>query len=167
LGGIRLQGTESLRRLTSKLRKLQHIDLKGVNLSIAESLRTSTRERFKEQKEPSGKDWRYSIRATERGGVTLTDTARLKNSIRSSADKSGLAVGTNTIYAGTHQFGAKYTIRAKSGKGLRFKVGGKWVRKKEVEVNIPARPFLGINDDDMKEIKGTISDAFREAYFRS
>jgi len=157
--GVKLTG--DVRRLKNKLRELQNIDLRGVNLSIAESLRTSTRERFSDQKEPSGKDWRYSIRATEHGGVTLSDTARLKNSIKSSADKNGLAIGTNTIYARTHQFGDKRTIRAKSGKGLRFKVGGKWVTKEEVKVTIPARPFMGINDDDVNEIKGILEDVLR------
>jgi len=157
---IRLEG--DTRQLMKKLQKLQNTDTKGINKSIAESLRTSTGERFKEQKEPSGKKWKNSIRASEEGGVTLTNTARLKNSIKSVADKSGAAVGTNTIYAGTHQFGARRTIRAESARGLRFKVGGKWVTKKKVKINIPARPFLGISKDDQEEIKGILEDALKD-----
>lgn len=157
---IRLEG--DTRQLMKKLQKLQNIDTTGINKDIAESLRTGTVERFKEQKDPSGKKWKNSIRASENGGITLTDSARLKNSIKTSANRSGVAVGTNTIYAGTHQFGARRTIRAENRRGLRFKIGDKWITKKKVKVNIPARPFLGISEDDQKEIKSILEDALKD-----
>ncbi len=158
---IRLEG--DTRQLLRKLQKLKNIDKKGINKAIGEGLRSSTVERFSTQKAPDGKKWRNSIRASEDGGVTLTKTARLKNSIKSYGDGAGAVVGTNTIYAGTHQFGARRTIRAESPKGLRFKVsGGKWVTKKKVKVNIPARPFLGISKEDQEEIRDTIEKALRD-----
>ena len=40
----------------------------------------------------------------------------------------------------------------------RFQVGGQWVSKKQVKVNIPARPFLGLSDEDMQEIKATTEE---------
>ncbi|WP_261945375.1 phage virion morphogenesis protein [Paenibacillus melissococcoides] len=97
----------------------------------------------------------------------MTDSARLKNSIKSTADGSGFAVGTNVIYARTHQFGEKgrsVTIRAKTRRGLIFKIDGRWIRKRQVKVNIkiPARPYLGISEEDMLEIKGTLEDALAE-----
>ena len=158
---IRLDG--DVRRLMSRLHHLEEVDLRGVSLALAESLRTSTRERFKETKDPEEKVWEKSIRATREGGTTLTNTAGLKNSIKSEADGTGFAIGTNKIYARTHQFGEagrKITIRAKTSKGLVFKIGDKWIRKKEVTVTvkIPARPFLGISEDDMHEIRGTLED---------
>lgn len=154
---IRLEGDTT--RLMKKLSQLQNMNVKGINTAIGEGLRTSTADRFKEQKEPSGKSWRTSIRASTQGGVTMTDSARLKSSIRSKSDKTGAAVGTNVKYAATHQFGDKRTIRAKSSKGLRFNVGGQWVTKNKVKVNIPARPFLGISKDDEQEIRGILEDA--------
>nr|DAZ33165.1 MAG TPA: virion morphogenesis protein [Caudoviricetes sp.] len=157
---IRLEG--DTKRLMNKLKKLQNIDTKGINSAIAEGLRTSTLERFKEGKDPADKRWQTSIRAASEGGKTLVQTAQLRNSIRSKADKSGAAVGTNVKYAATHQFGAKRTIRAKSSKGLRFNVGGHWVTKDKVKVNIPARPFLGISKEDEEEIKGILEDALGE-----
>ena len=142
---------------------MEEVDLRGVSLALAESLRTSTRERFKDTKDPEGKVWEKSIRATREGGTTLTNTAGLKNSIKSEADGTGFAIGTNKIYARTHQFGEKgrkITIKAKTSKGLVFNIGGQWIRKQQVtvKIKIPARPFLGISEDDMHEIRGTLED---------
>lgn len=158
---IRLDG--DVRKLMKKLSKLGSIELKEANLVLAETLRTSTRQRFKEQKSPEGKAWKTSIRAEQEGGATLSDTAGLKNSIKSKATQDGFAVGTNKIYARTHQFGEPgRIIRAKTPKGLRFKVSGNWVNKKKVIVSIPSRPYLGISEDDMNEIKSTVLDMISE-----
>jgi len=50
------------------------------------------------------------------------------------------------------------TIRARKKKALRFQVGGKWVTKKQVRITIPARPFLGLSEDDMQEMKATVEE---------
>lgn len=142
-----------------RLQLMGDIDIKGLNKSIAEGLRTSTMERFRTEKDPEGKKWKTSIRAQETGGKTLTKTAKLKTSIRSTASAGGFAVGTNDIRAATLQFGDERTIRPRRGPVLRFKVDGRWISTKEVHVNIPARPFLGISEDDDKEIKKTLEDA--------
>ena len=162
---IRLEG--DVRKLMKRMKGFSELDKKGVTAAMAEAVRTSTLERFRTEKDPEGKKWKSSIRAATEGGKTLTDTARMKNSIKGKSDASGFAVGTNTIYASTHQLGEpgrKITIRAKTSKGLVFKIGGKWIRKKEVtvRVKIPARRFLGLSEDDMQEIKGTLEDALRE-----
>lgn len=150
-----------------RLQQFTDVNKKGINASIAEAVRGSTVERFRTEKGPDGKKWKQSIRAAQDGGITLVKSAGLKNSIKSVADTSGFAVGTNKIYASTHQLGAKnrrITIKAKTSKGLVFQVDGKWIRKKQVtvKVNIPARPFLGLSDEDMQEIKGTLEDYFAE-----
>lgn len=161
---IRIEG--DTRRLLRKTKKLSEIDRKRINLTLAEAVRDSTLNRFKTTKGPDGRKWPESIRATRESGVTLTDTARLKNSIKDIANESGFAVGTNTIYARTHQLGDSrtITIRAKTPKGLVFQIDGHWYRKNKVTIHakIPARPFLGLDEDDMKEIKGTLEDVFRE-----
>lgn len=162
---IRIQG--DVQRLFKRLRQLEETNIKGVSLALAEALRASTRERFRTQKGPDGKAWKQSIRAAQQGGQTLTDNARLKNSIKSSANGSGFAVGTNLIYARTHQLGEKgrsITIRAKTSKGLVFRIGERWIRKKAVtvKIKIPARPYLGISEDDMLEIKSTLEQALEE-----
>lgn len=145
------------------MRELSDIDKKGVNRALAEAVRSSTRERFKEEKSPEDKRWEKSIRASQEGGVTLTKSADLRNSIKSTSAPSGFAVGTNKIYGRTHQFGEKgRTIKAKTSKGLIFKVGDQWIRKRKVKVKIPARPFLGLSEEDLLEIKSTLENVFEE-----
>lgn len=154
---IRLEG--DTRRLLKKIKSFAEVDKKKINATIGSAMRSSTLDRFKRSKDPEGKKWKTSIRAASEGGKTLIKTAQLRNSIHTKSDTSGFAIGTNLKYAATHQFGEQgRTIRAKKAKALRFQMGGQWVSKKKVKVNIPARPFLGLSDEDMQEIKGTIED---------
>ena len=154
---IRLEG--DTRAMLRKIRGFAELDKKKINAAIGEGVRESTLERFKTSKGPDDKTWKTSIRAATEGGRTLVQTAQLRNSIRSMSDASGFAVGTNAKHAATHQFGEQgRTIRARRAKTLRFQVGGRWVSKKKVKINIPARPYLGLSDDDMQEIKGTVED---------
>lgn len=154
---IRLEG--DTRAMLRKIRGFAELDKKKINAAIGEGVRESTLERFKTSKGPDDKTWKTSIRAATEGGRTLVQTAQLRNSIRSKSDASGFAVGTNAKHAATRQFGEQgRTIRARRAKTLRFQVGGRWVSKKKVKINIPARPYLGLSDDDMQEIKGTVED---------
>ena len=154
---IRLEG--DTRAMLRKIRGFAELDKKKINAAIGEGVRESTLERFKTSKGPDDKTWKTSIRAATEGGRTLVQTAQLRNSIRSKSDASGFAVGTNAKHAATHQFGEQgRTIRARRAKTLRFQVGGRWVSKKKVKINIAARPYLGLSDDDMQEIKGTVED---------
>ena len=142
-----------------KIRSFSEIDKKGINAALAEGVRESTLERFKQSKDPSGKRWRTSIRAASEGGKTLIQSAQLRNSINTKSSAKGFAVGTNVKHAATQKFGDPgRTIRARKKKNLRFQVGGQWVSKKQVRIRIPARPFLGLSDEDMQEIKATVEE---------
>lgn len=81
--------------------------------------------------------WRPSKRAMKEGGRTLVDKAILQNSINPKAFSDRAEVGTNVIYSAIHQFGGK------AGKGHK--------------VNIPARPFLMVQDEDWTEIKAALT----------
>lgn len=118
---------------------------------------SSTRLRFKNQAGPDRKRWVPSIRAQASGpGRTLIQKARLLRSMSHNADNSGTAWGTNVIYAGVHQFGA--VIKAKSAGALRFRMpGGGFVTVKQV--TIPARPYLGVNAEDGREMLALTNDA--------
>jgi phage gpG-like protein len=63
-------------------------------------------------------------------------------------------VGTNVIYAAIHQFGG--TIRPKSKRALRFRMGGRLFTLSKV--SIPARPFLGLTPADRAEIAAIFAD---------
>lgn len=115
---------------------------------IGEALVSGTQDRFEAGESPDGTPWA----PTARGGQILVDTGRLRNSVGYEASPAMVAVGTNATYAPTHQFGAEIT--AKTDKGLRFKVGGRWVRKSSVTV--PARPFIGISEADEDEARACV-----------
>lgn len=157
---VRIDG--EVEELLARLNQMSEIDRAGVMNAIAEGIRTSTLERFRSEESPEGSKWKPSIRAERKGGKTLTKSAGLKNSIKAQADGSGAAVGTNLIYAATHQFGAERTIRAKKSRYLRFQIGDRWVSVPSVRVNIPARPFLGISQEDKEEIKEILDEVFEE-----
>ncbi len=154
---IRLDG--DTRAMLRRIRSFSEIDRRNINAALAEGVRESTLERFRQGKGPDGQRWRSSIRAAQEGGQTLVKTAQLRNSIHTCSDASGFAVGTNVKHAATHQFGEPgRTIKARRKKALRFRVNGQWVTKKQVRISIPARPFLGLSEDDMREMKATVED---------
>lgn len=156
MSGVRVEG--DIGRFQDAIKNLSDIEMKELNQVLGEAVRTGTIERFENSEDPEGNRWRNSIRANTEGGKTLVQSAGLKNSIAVRATAKGFAVGTNKKYAAIHQFGG--TIRAKSKKGLIFKINGKFARKQEVE--IPARPFLGISDSDKKEVKSTMDEYMGE-----
>ena len=160
MGGysIRLEGDVGPLRKKLAALKLSGPDLAELNQTLAEALRASTLRRFNTATGPDGKKWKKSIRAAAEGGQTLVNTADLKNSIHAIATSEVAAVGTNKDYARTHQFGDARTIRARRKKALAFQVGGKWVSRKSVQVDIPPRPFMGIDDEDLAETRAMVAD---------
>lgn len=124
-------------------------------------LESATIDRFYTETAPDGSRWLPSIRAREQGGKTLTDRAQLRSSITSNAGPDQVEVGTNKIYAGVHQGGA--TIRAKSAAGLRFQLPGGLGFRRVMEVEIPARPFLGLAGEDEAELVALAQDYAVEA----
>lgn len=121
----------------------------------------SVLDRFETEKGPDGQGWKPSIRARHEGGKTLTDSGHLRSSIQHIPGNGHVAVGTNLIYAGIHQKGD--TISAKNGKALAFTLpgiggnggpGSVFVKS----VKIPARPFMGLNDEDKEEISAITLD---------
>jgi phage virion morphogenesis protein len=127
-------------RLSGMVSKMQHAQT--MTEAMGEALASSTKQRFKTETDPEGNKWEPSIRAMTEGGKTLTDTAVLKNSIGYEATKTHVAVGTNVVYGAIHQLGGK------AGRGL--------------AADIPERPFLGVSDADMEELKGIAEDFIQE-----
>lgn len=150
-------------QFAEQLARLSDVNKRRLNNVLAEAIRESTLDRFKKGKDPEGASWEESTRVKDLGGKTLVDTAGLKASIHKRAAISGFAVGSNLKYAATHQYGAvDRVITAKTTRGLKFKVGGKYKTKQSVKVTIPARPYLGINYEDLAEIRDTIGEFLME-----
>ncbi|SMH42492.1 phage virion morphogenesis protein [Mesorhizobium australicum] len=149
--GVRfeLKGSDAvLAALADTLSKTD--DKRGLFDAIGAALASSTQARFETETDPEGSPWPDSLRKLVNGGRTLTDSARLVQSLTHEATEESVAVGTNVIYAAIHQFGG--TIKAKTSSGLRFRGPGNggWVTKQSVEM--PRRTFLGLDDDDEAEI---------------
>lgn len=144
----RIEGLSELGAALDRMARLGRTP-KPIWDAIGQYGESSTRLRFKKQTGPDGQRWKPSRRAQLVGGQTLVMKARLLRSITHKADNSGTSWGTNVIYAGIQNFGG--TIKAKGGGSLRFRLpGGNFVTVKKV--TIPARPFVGVNADDSRQM---------------
>jgi phage virion morphogenesis protein len=142
-------------RLSGMLAKMD--DLTPLMDRIGQAMETTTGERFERGVAPSGVAWKKSNKPS---GKTLIDTSRLKNSVTHRASRDSVEIGTNVIYGAIHQFGG--TIRARSGKYLKFKLPGKLGFRSVESVIIPARPFIGIDAEDRQEIPALVEDYLLE-----
>lgn len=110
---------------------------------IGSYLVSETANRFREGVQPDGAPLLPSLRAIETGGKTLVDRGHLRDSYTYQVFPGGLGVeaGSSMVYAAIHHFGGE-TGRNKATK-------------------LPARPVLGINDDDEREIDAIVFDHLR------
>jgi phage virion morphogenesis protein len=160
MSGARIEIKVDDAEVKAALRELAKLgdDMTPVMRSIGEQLRLHVDERFEGGFGPGKVPWVKSGRAKRELGQTLVSSNLLMESMTKRepiVTPTSVTVGTSTPYAATHQFGA--TIRAKTAKGLVFKrPGGGWVRVKQV--TIPARPFLGFDDQDRREVDAIIRD---------
>jgi phage virion morphogenesis protein len=121
---------------------------------IGGAMVASTQERFEREAGPGGVPWLQSIRARTEGGKTLRDIGRLFQSLTHIAGNGVVEWGSNAIYARIQQLGG--TIRAKTAKALRFRIGGQWFMKQSVTLS--ARPYLGVDAGDWDEIGAILTD---------
>ena len=141
------------------LNKLGQMDTAPLMRRLGERIQAWTQDRFdaNQQQAPNGTPWaklnpKYAQNKPRHlQNRKLTLSGHLRKSIRwQLLDSQSVLVGTNVKYAAIHQFGG--TIRPKKGKALAF--GGRFVQS----VTIPARPYLGISEQDNKEIREIIKD---------
>ena len=126
---------------------------------IADYGKDSTRKRFTDGTGPDGTPWKPSWRVQERGGKTLIDHGHLMNINADSGDDFS-EWGSNLPYAVIQQLGGE--IRPKNKKALFFRSpdgGGRSMKK----VTIPARPYLGINEQDEENIIDIVNAHLAEA----
>jgi phage virion morphogenesis protein len=117
-------------------------NLKPFFADIGEQLLVTHRDRWKRQEAPDGTPWdreplspqylqsKRKKKSRGRKKILVLD-GYLRKGLRYKAKKSGLIFGTKSVYAATHQF----------GRG-----------------EIPARPFLGLDNEDISYILNTASD---------
>lgn len=144
---------------------------------IGEYLQDATRDRFKSQSGPDGTAWkplqpRYQRRKKQNKDKILTLRGYLRGQIHWQADgDDAVRVGTNAKYGAIHQFGGSIqkparqsTVHFGAGKAKHLFVKQKTAKRSlqvtvpAHQVNIPARPYLGINAADQEEIRLRVMD---------
>jgi phage virion morphogenesis protein len=141
----------AVRAALDRLRDLPRARLPAAMREAGQLLKTSTQLRFRSQRAPDGTAWEKSAAAIARRGQTLRHTSRLRNSITWQLTGTGVAVGTNVVYAAIHQFGGPIG-RASSSRGP--------VRRPV----LPPRPFLGASPDDLRALAALLERHVREAF---
>ncbi len=123
------------------LANLQNIDMQGVFDAIGRYLADQVSHRLEQQVDVKGKPLKPSKRAQKDGGKTLIDRGHLRDSYtyKVFADGSGVEVGSDAVYAAIHHFGGE--------------------AGRHHAVTLPARPVLGIDDDDAQEIDAIVFNA--------
>lgn len=160
------------------LQRLQQLNQKLQNMSepmkdIGEYLVYDTQRRFDEGRSPNGTPWaplqvshiaahlaiKKSLsnkagREAASARKTLVKTQRLRDSIYPDAGRDYVRIGTSAPYAAIHQFGGKtspHIIRPKRKQALAWP-GGIAKRVNHPGSRIPARPFMGVSNENQSEI---------------
>ena len=87
------------------------LDMTPLMRDIGEHLLNTTRERFVSQEGPDGTPWAPLSESTKRRktrnlGKILTERGFLRGNLAYEPRRTSVLVGSPSIYAGTHQFGA-------------------------------------------------------------
>lgn len=156
-------------------------------------LKSAAQLRFRQQQAPDGTPWK---KGHKESGRTLTDKGLLRRSLSTVATRSDVTVGTNLAYAAIHQFGGEIRpvnsrflsvpvtdAAREAGSPKRFPVdlsvaqtlSGQYVLVTAegvvqylllTKVTMPARPFLGVSDDDRRSVLEVTSAYLDETWKR-
>ena len=148
MAGARFDGTAAIEHLSGLVDAIN--DPSPLLAELGEYGLRSTRARFKTQTAPDGTAWaalqpwyQKEKRRNKNRILTLNGDLRGKMTWQPVGDRT-VEIGSNLPYAAVHQFGA--TIKPRAAKVLMFR--GHVAKS----VTIPARPYLGLSDEDRSEI---------------
>ena len=150
MAGARFDGTAAIEHLSGLVDAIN--DPSPLLAELGEYGLRSTRARFKTQTAPDGTAWtdlktwyQKEKRRNKNHILTLDGYLRSRITWQFAGDRT-VEIGSNLPYAAVHQFGA--TIKPRAAKVLMFR--GHVAKS----VTIPARPYLGLSDEDRSEIVG-------------
>ena len=150
MAGARFDGTAAIEHLSGLVDAIN--DPSPLLAELGEYGLRSTRARFKTQTAPDGTAWAalhllYQMEKRRNKNRTLALNGYLRGQMtwQLVGDRT-VEIGSNLPYAAVHQFGA--TIKPRAAKVLMFR--GHVAKS----VTIPARPYLGLSDEDRSEIVG-------------
>ncbi len=141
---VAIQVQEQLsKQMNEALRQLQSLNM-PMDVVGQEVLSQTVERITQEQKAPDGTPWKawsedyrdYKARKQD-GGAFLDASGELINSLNYEASSDSAVVGTNMVYAATHQFG-------------------------DDSRNIAARPYLGISENNELDLIKAIENAIEK-----
>lgn len=182
--GVEVHGLEEARRIARAVSNLGE-DQQPL-LAIAGSiLEASTLRRFETESGPGGVPWPKSKAAlglVKRAsgkiapGRTLFDTGGLEGSVRHEVRPGEVEVGVDArtesaTHAAAHQFGShRQTVVVGHGRTINQAFGVP-IAAREVQVrphgrvtNLPARPFVGVDDQDRADLNEAWLDHLRSLF---
>lgn len=126
--------------LASAMNRLAMVDKRQLLHDLGVEMEGQTVARFEDKEAPDGSSWKtWDPKYAERkrksgsGGSILQDSGQLRGSITGAVESTGLVVGSREVYARVHQEG--------------------WPDK-----NIPARPYLGISQENQDDLVTIMTD---------
>lgn len=140
---VRIDLGTAQRKLAELVRKTAR--LRPAFLEIRELLIESTQRRFKEERGPDGQPWQplspRTLKSKKKAGSRfpngiLKQSGQMAENIFGEATDTSLTIGSPEVQSAIQQFGG---------------VAG-------FSSVIPARPFLGLSDDDIRGITGILED---------
>lgn len=149
-----------------KIMKDRAVRLRPIMAVTGNMVVKSVRRNFREGGSPE--KWEKSKKPK---GMTLIGTGALMKGIHYELDNDGAAVTIKTgpqKYAAIHQFGgttAPHEIQARNFKALGFMRGGEKVHYRKVNhpgSNIPARPYMLLQDEDIENIKTVMLEYLKD-----
>jgi phage virion morphogenesis protein len=130
--GIEVKVTDTASRGLLRL-ALAGKDLRPAFVAMVDHMELATRKRFDSETSPDGVRWQANAKSTRKFKIKKVlhgETLLLRDLYEHYEDNQGFTFGSNRIYARIHQLGGE------AGKGHR--------------VQLPARTFLGVNNDDLR-----------------
>ena len=135
-------------------------DLTPALKNIGDHVAQSTKKRIAEGVSPDGKPFaplNPLYAETKKGaGILRGESGDLASIVWQLAGDDTVEIGNNVIYGAIHQFGG--VIKAKNAPAMIFSMGGEHFAVKSVF--IPARPYLGVSQEDEAEIIAIVADHF-------
>lgn len=143
---------EDFQPLVRRLERMQHLNKQGLLEVIGAELESQTRRRIQDEKQsPDGtpwEEWSVTHAATRHSGHSLLQGGGdLLDSVQFVVTGDQVEVGSNMVYAGVMQDGAKQGEFGRSSRNGPIPWG-----------DIPAREYLGISDENAADIIAAAND---------
>lgn len=136
--------TEGLKEAIATLSRLEGFQMAELADDAGAVLESSTRRRFDTKTAPDGEQWvpwseAYDETRDHEVHSLLLDGGDLRDSMASYSNGSEAHVGSNLVYAAHHQIGGE-----------------------EIGSGMPARPYLGVSDDDELDLQDLVTTRLEE-----